>query len=253
MSTHIDSIDALDVKGRCEISSVGLVFDEPGYEAQVLLPDDAWSPLTSEQVAALRPPTNAAAGTVHEIVRLPLTAAELARLRENSVEYSLSDQSRSIDFDPFGGRHASMFIGHVDNLGGQRTSTVDQQVGTRNGIHLDNFDRLPISERRSSRRRLAVNLGPGHRYVIVATIDICDISAQHRIAGEYPRTGDVREYVRQGGSLSCVRIRLEPGEGYIAPTELVPHDGSTSGAVLPSRIAFWLGHWPAGEFPSAVA
>jgi hypothetical protein len=49
-----------------------------------------------------------------------------------------------------------------------------------------------------------------------------------------------------------MRIRLDPGEGYIAPTELLPHDGSTLTATAPSRIAFWLGHWPIGTLGSLV-
>lgn len=253
MTTYIASIDALNVKGRCEIASVSLVHDEPGYEPEVLLPNDDWELLTARQVASLRPPADAADSVMHEIIRLPVGSDELARIRESSVEYSLSDHDLKIDFDPFAGRHASTFIGHVDSPGRQRTTTVDQRLGKHNGIHLDNFDQLSISERKNSRRRLAVNLGPGHRFLILATIDVFDITAGQQLLGEYPRTADIRESVRLGGTLNCVRIRIEPGEGYVAPTELVPHDGSTSGTGVPSRIAFWLGHWPTGLFPSAVS
>ena len=253
MSTHIASIDALDVKGRCEFASIGLVSGEPGYDPEVLLPDDEWAPLTADQVASLRPPADAADSIVHEVIRLPVSYEELARIRQSSVEFRLSDDHQVIDFDPFNGQYSSKFIGHVESPGGCRTTTVDQRFDRRNGIHLDNWDKRSISERMSSRRRLGVNLGPGHRFLIVATEDIGDIGARYQMAGTCPRTEDVRDFVRRGGSLGCVRIRIEPGEGYIAPTELVPHDGSTSGGNLPSRIAFWLGHWPAGVFPSAVS
>lgn len=253
MSTHIIAIDALDMKDRCEAASVSLVLNEPGYEPEVLLPDRQWTSLTAEQVASLRPPTGTADSALLEIIRLPVDPAELERIYATSTEFKLADENQPVTFDPFAGQHASTFIGHVDNAAGQRTTTTDRRVGRLNGIHLDNFDKLPISKRRGSRRRLAVNLGPGHRFLIAATEDIRDINARYEIPGAYPRTEDVREFVRQGGRLGCVRIRLEPGEGYIAPTELVPHDGSTSGAALPSRIAFWLGHWPAGVLPAAIA
>lgn len=252
MSTYIASIDALDLKGRCEFASVDLVSDEAGYAPEVLLPDDEWAPLTPDQVASLRPPVHAADSLVHEVIRLPVSDDELARVRKNSVEFVLSDNCQVIDYDPFAGKYESTFIGHTESPAGYRTTTVDQRFGRRNGIHLDNWDRLPIDERKRSRRRLAVNLGPGHRYLVVTMEDICDISARYQIPSAYPRTEDVRDFVREGGSLSCVRIRIEPGEGYIAPTELVPHDGSTSGAGLPSRIAFWLGHWPTGVLPPAI-
>jgi hypothetical protein len=252
MSTYIASIDELDVKGRCEFAAIGLVSDEPGYDPQVLLPEDEWAPLTTDQVASLRPPAHAADSVIHEVVRLSVSQDELSRIREESVEFKLSDHQQVISFDPFDGRYESTFIGHVESPAGYRTTTVDQRFDRRNGIHLDNWDKLSIDERERSRRRLAVNLGPGHRFLVVATEDICDIGARYQIPGECPRTEDVREFVRQGGKLGCVRIRIEPGEGYIAPTELVPHDGSTSGAHLPSRIAFWLGHWPTGVLPPAV-
>ena len=252
MTTYIASIDALDLKGRCNFTSISLVFDEPGYDPEVLLPDDKWAPLTPDQVASLRPPAHTADSLVHEVIRLPVSHDELVRIRENSVEFRLSDQRQTIDFDPFDGQYESTFIGHVESPGGHKTTTVDQRFGRRNGIHLDNWDKLSIDERKKSRRRLAVNLGPGDRYLVVATEDICDISARYQFPGECPRTDDVRDFVRKGGTLDCVRIRIEPGEGYIAPTEFVPHDGSTSGADRPSRIAFWLGHWPTGVLPPAV-
>lgn len=253
MSTHIASIDELNVKGRCEFAAIRLVANEPGYDPEVLLPDGEWAPLTADQVASLRPPAHAADSVTHEVIRLSASEGELARIREESVEFTLSDHHPFLAFDPFDGRYDSTFIGHVESPGEYRTTTVDQRFGRRNGIHLDNWDRLPLAERANSRRRLAVNLGPGHRFLLVATEDIRDIGTRYQIPGEYPRTEDVREFVRQGGKLGCVRIRVEPGEGYVAPTELVPHDGSTSGAHLPSRIAFWLGHWPTGALPSAVA
>jgi hypothetical protein len=252
MSTYIASIDALDVKGRCEFASIGLVSGEPGYDPEVLLPDEEWAPLTPDQVASLRPPADVADSLVHEVIRLPVSDEELALIRKSSAEFNLSDHRQTIEFDPFDGKYDSTFIGHVESPGGYRTTTVDQRFDRRNGIHLDNWDRLAIGERRSSRRRLAVNLGPGDRFLIVATEDIGDISARYQFPGAYPRTEDVRDFVRQGGKLGCVRILIEPGEGYIAPTEFVPHDGSTSGAALPSRIAFWLGHWPTGVLPPAV-
>src|ERR1051326_5404777 len=159
MRTHIASIDELNVKGRCEFAAIRLVANEPGYDPEVLLPEDEWAPLTAAQVASLRPPAHAADGTAHEVIRLPVSQDELARTREESVEFTLSDHHPVLAFDPFDGRYDSTFIGHVESLGGYRTTTVDQRFGRRNGIHLDNWDRLPLAQRESSRRRLAVNLG----------------------------------------------------------------------------------------------
>jgi hypothetical protein len=54
-------------------------------------------------------------------------------------------------------------------------------------------------------------------------------------------TDDIRRYAAEGHPLRCVGIRLAPGDGYIAPTELLPHDGSTASSDSPSVVGFWLG------------
>lgn len=253
MSTRVAFIDALNAKGRCEIASVRLVANEPGYNPLVALPSDVWDPLSAVEVAALRSSEDNPDSATFEVVRVPFADGELDEVREGSVEFSLADGSQTASFDPFDGRHPSIFLGHTDSAGGQRTTTVDQRVDRRTGLHIDNWDKLPLPERNRSRRRIAINLGPGDRYVLVATLDICDLHAVHPIDASFPRTGDIHEFLRRGGDLRCVRIRFEPGEGYIAPTELVPHDGSTLGIEQPSRIAFWLGDWPTGLFPAAVS
>ncbi|MFF7994749.1 hypothetical protein ACFZDG_33880 [Kitasatospora xanthocidica] len=56
----------------------------------------------------------------------------------------------------------------------------------------------------------------------------------------------------RGLPLRLYRLRLDPGEGYIAPTELLPHDGSTEDQDQPSTAAFWLGHWPRGTLTQLV-
>lgn len=68
----------------------------------------------------------------------------------------------------------------------------------------------------------------------------------------YPHTDDLRAYVAVGKLLRCLRIRLDPGDGYLAPTEYLPHDGSTEDEPTPSSAAFWLGRWARGTLPSLI-
>ncbi|WP_327049168.1 hypothetical protein OG320_15565 [Microbispora sp. NBC_01189] len=125
------------------------------------------------------------------------------------------------------------------------TTTCDVHNGGRRiGLHVDNFDRLPYPGRLRSRRRLCLNLGPGTRWLLVCDCTITGIcrALGRDQAGHLPHTDDVRAYVTGGHPLRCLRIRLEPGEGYIAPTEILPHDGSTADADTWSCAAFWLGY-----------
>jgi hypothetical protein len=226
---------------RCATSSVYLARNEAGYDPETLLPAPGWEPLTAEQINAL---------SVGPAVDGALV--EIVRPHRDVPKYDATADEIS-SYDPFRDQWASWFLGFVDNLAGQATTTVDTDTGLRLGVHLDNFDKLPTVRRTSSRRRLAVNLGPGSRYIVLATDDIQQISDAMGASTRHPHTNDVRRYVREGsGLLRCIRIRLDPGEGYIAPTELIPHDGSTWGVAAPSRIAFWLGHWPAGTLPTLI-
>lgn len=99
--------------------------------------------------------------------------------------------------------------------------------------------------------RLCVNLGPGPRYLILGHHDARHITrAVHPDdhTTRAPHTDDLRRYVATGGDPACVRLRLEPGDAYLAPTELLPHDGSTADLDRPSTAAFWLGSFPPEAF-----
>ncbi|WP_159037021.1 hypothetical protein [Streptomyces specialis] len=169
-------------------------------------------------------------GTLTELVALPdaPAPAALAGLPE-----SLGDS------------HAQ-YLGHAQSPPGALTTTLNRATGRRIGLHIDNWDKLPCSTRHQARRRLCYNLGPGARYLILGDADIRTIAR-----ARHPHTDDLRAYAADH-PLRCVRIRLDPGEGYLAPTELHPHDGSTQHQDQPSTVAFWLGHWPRGILRSLV-
>ncbi|MFD7638388.1 hypothetical protein, partial [Streptomyces sp. NPDC059873] len=93
---------------------------------------------------------------------------------------------------------------------------------------------------------LCLNLGPGPRYLLIGDRDIQQIcrTLHADLDRHHPHTEDIRRYVAAGHPLRCLRIRLDPGDGYIAPTEFLAHDGSTAGIDQPSVAAFWLGQRP---------
>ncbi|KOV35651.1 hypothetical protein AB0420_35980 [Streptomyces caelestis] len=102
------------------------------------------------------------------------------------------------------------------------------------------------------RRRLCFNLGTGTRYLLFGNLDIRAIcrTVHPDPAGRYPHTDDLRAYVARGLPLTV--LRLNPDEGYIAPTKLLPHDGSTEDQPVPSTAAFWLDHWSRGVLASII-
>jgi hypothetical protein len=230
--------DPSRLRERCRIAALRQAASGEPYESGAAVPHGRWEPLPPGLPAALQ----AAEDTDHR------SLVELVALPPGTPPSSFSRLARALG-DP-----DAAYLGHQTSPGGLCTTTPNPASCLFVGVHVDNHDRLPYSRRHLARRRLCFNLGPATRYLLVGDRDIRTIARavrpDHRL--RHPHTDDLRAYVAQGGPLNLLRIRLEPGEGYIAPTELLPHDGSTEGSAQPSTAAFWLGNWRACALPWLV-
>jgi hypothetical protein len=112
------------------------------------------------------------------------------------------------------------------------TATTDD-TGAHVGLHIDNWYRSKLNERASAPNRISINLGVTPRFLLYINLPLATIGA---LATEQfafdTRVGDARNRLRQLFMSRCssypvVRVRLDPGEGYIAPTENMIHDGCT--------------------------
>lgn len=227
-----------DLRRRCDVASVRLTRSEPGYDTGALVPSDDWEPLTPAEAENLRPDSTILDQTLIELVHRPLPALAPGDLT-GRLEAAAS-------LDPLNGGWPTALLGCTASPGNWTTTTEDSTIGRRIGLHVDNFDRLSYATRHCGRRRLCLNLGPGTRYLLLGDRDVQHIcrTLYSDLDHHYPHTEDVRRYVAAGHRLRCLRVRLEPGDGYIAPTELLPHDGSTMNSSEPSVAAFWLGRHP---------
>ncbi|TCR22946.1 hypothetical protein [Streptomyces sp. BK205] len=185
-----------------------------------------------------RPDETAPGQTLIELVHQPLPDLEPDNLT--------SRLEAAATLDPLNGGWPTTLLGCTASPGNWTTTTEDSAIGHRIGLHGDDFDRLPYPKRPYSRRRLCLSLGPGTRYLLIGDHDVQHICrALYRdLDHHYPHITDVRRYVAAGHRLRCLRLRLDPGDGYIAPTELLPLDGSTLNSAAPSVAAFWLGRQP---------
>lgn len=238
MNLTIAHTDPAALVSRCETTTVRIVGGEPGYEAGAVLPAGRWQPLTAELALRLEPTAQTADSTLVELVKLP----------DGPPPVSLATLA-----DPLGDPDA-VHLGQAASPAKAVTTTPNYQDGRRIGLHVDNWDKLNFGAKHTGRRRLCFNLGPGTRYLLLGDIDIRAIcrTLYADPTGRYPHTDDLRAYVACSQPLMCLRLRLDPGDGYIAPTELLPHDGSTEDQPEPSTAVFWLGHWPRGILPSLV-
>ncbi|KOV22884.1 hypothetical protein ADK60_24430 [Streptomyces sp. XY431] len=239
MTFAVAHTDPSSLRARCDTAAVRTAHGDLGYEAGAVLPDGPWQPLTAAEAVDLQPTAQNADSTLVELVKLPDGPAPAGGLA------SLADL--------LGDRDA-VHLGQAASPAKTLTTTPNYRDGRRIGLHVDNWDRLPYSSKHTGRRRLCFNLGPGTRYLLLGNLDIRAICAALHTDAEmrYPHTDDLRAYISRGLPLRVYRFRLDPGEGYIAPTELLPHDGSTEDQPEPSTAAFWLGRWPRGGLESLI-
>ncbi|MFC9131929.1 hypothetical protein ACFT4A_34540 [Streptomyces sp. NPDC057099] len=226
-----------DIRGRCDTAPVRQTGSEPGYDHGAIVPDDDWAPLTATEAAR-----HQADDSTPDSIRIEFVHRPLPDLDPDDLSGRLETAAR---LDPLNGHWPNTLLGCASSPG-NRTTTTEDNTRRRIGLHVDNFDRLPYPRRHQGRRRLCLNLGPGPRYLLIGDHDIQQICRTLHTDPErhHPHTEDIRRYVAAGHPLRCLRIRLDPGDGYIAPTELLAHDGSTAGVDQPSVAAFWLGQPP---------
>ncbi|MFI9328989.1 hypothetical protein ACIGZJ_15740 [Kitasatospora sp. NPDC052868] len=232
--------DATALQARCEVAGVRWTTDlDPQYENTAVIPDGRWQPAPDGYVERFTPGIfNRDSGLV-ELFRLP--AAIDSRDALAGIVAGLGD--------PY-----PVTLGETSDPAEALTTHTAPDTGRRLGLHVDNHQKLPYAARETARRRLCVNLGPGTRYLLLADTDIKSVcrTIHERYDNRHPDTEDLRYFVILRRPLRVLRLRIEPGEGFLAPTAVLPYDESTEGQAEPSDTASWLGHWERGVFGPLV-
>jgi hypothetical protein len=144
---------------------------------------------------------------------------------------------------------AAMFNNIDEFTPGELTTTLNgnAQARTENGaplagLHIDSVFANMTDDQGRMPRRLGACLGPGDHYLVLG------FAEEFEQATSQLYTDNVREYVAAGGDLTCLWLRLTPGDAYIAPVCDVPHVGSAWQVPQASSMAFLSGHWPHEAF-----
>lgn len=116
------------------------------------------------------------------------------------------------------------------------TKAVDQDA--RIGLHFDRWDRLSVDELEQSSNRISINLGPVDRHFIFLNQTAAGMAAMLerasvRVACDVLTIGGA--FMATFPDYPIVRLRLRPGEAYVAPTENILHDGSSAGVLETNR------------------
>jgi hypothetical protein len=109
------------------------------------------------------------------------------------------------------------------------STTIDRSDGLRIGLHIDRWERMPLGTVASARNRACLNLGPGSRYLVFAATDLREIAKRYNFTSQtFFTTRHAQTYLRDHPKVPVFRLRIDPGEAYIAPTECLIHDGQAS-------------------------
>jgi hypothetical protein len=131
-------------------------------------------------------------------------------------------------------------------------TTTTNDTGKYIGLHVDSWYRAKLTERANAPNRISINLGLKARFFLYINLPLATVAAL--AVEQYPPDSRIREnhdglhrtFMSHFGSYPVVRMRLDPGEGYIAPTENLIHDATTPGKKAPDvqyrvRGRFWPG------------
>jgi hypothetical protein len=223
------------------------------YERDAVVPSEPWRKLTSEEVVALTsesPPEHYSAISrvslpthlLQPFEPLRLAAADganggqlnalLTESAFNMAIHSVMDYVNA-QLRPSGGNDPTEELsgGIYVRPPAQCTITTDHNSGKYVGLHVDNWSFYPIEKRAKAPNRITINLGCQDRYFLFINVSVGAMYEKVRalVRGNHHGTAIGRVFMSLFPSYPVVRLRIAPGEGYIAPTENVVHDASTNG------------------------
>jgi hypothetical protein len=221
------------------------------YEPAALIPDlpfcgvpaTSWRPLEFQEAVRL-------AADAPLIALLPFGESLTARIRGGIAARARAEAIAWIDdisiSDLMGcalvildhwftwSKGSEQFVTLRFNEPNQATVTYNAATNAHIGIHLDSWDGGPLRERQKSRVRLCVNVGVEPRSFLFSTVDVSEIlriggaDADAMKSGSLTPTDLARSALRMAGA-GVYQVTVPPGWGYIAPTEILPHDATSMG------------------------
>ena len=114
---------------------------------------------------------------------------------------------------------------------------------TFSGLHVDNWDKRRPGERHLTRRQMSINVGYQDRFLVFVARQVDEIA--ETIEGDQGYTGYARVLFARAPQTALFKVRVRPGEMYLAPTDNLIHDGTSVGADGPDITLNLRGHFHA--------
>lgn len=216
----------------------------PAFLAGALVPRRNWRSPTKEEVQTLFCSRSLGLHRTIGIVRVfgIGTAAALRKRADQLYDKYDYGQEAQLWSHPLLGR-VLRTIKHVVRIDGPVTYnsvakhkhglvtvTYDRNREARLGLHVDNWEKTGFEDASFVPNRISINLGPDKRYFLFVNITLPDIykDAHSDCQGGVRTKSDlVQAFFRRHPEYPVVRLAIQPGEAYVAPTENIIHDGSS--------------------------
>jgi len=119
------------------------------------------------------------------------------------------------------------------NDGNRLTTTINLDNGKFTGLHIDFWDGLKLNQIEDARNRISFNLGEEPRYFTFINKTVVQLHAElqsHFGNEHFNQDKLLKHFLKNNPDYPIVKVKVEPYEAYIAPTENLIHDGSTLGS-----------------------
>lgn len=223
------------------------------YDEGARVPLGGWRRLTSEEASAvLAKPGPPRRGNTVSVVRMPADLLEpfevlraAARRRSQKEELLALLHAKDVrDGTVAVGAYVRRRFGRPDgecrdeayrriavNEPGLTTITQASGAGTLVGLHVDDWYAHPISRRHLAPNRICINLGCEDRFLLFVDVPVASMARILQRAGRktlgHDCTSVARTFMASYPAYPVLRLRVRPGEAYLAPTENIAHDASS--------------------------
>lgn len=118
---------------------------------------------------------------------------------------------------------------------GLRTTTFNRNENFFIGMHLNSWEKKQMNERHIARNRICLNLGLDPRYFLFYNLEYRQMAKMAGFPENFLNQKNQHHYevlykfYELFPDYPIIRLRIDPYEAYLAPTENVVHDGTTEG------------------------
>lgn len=239
--------------GTVEVS--GLPAGDSHYRTPAVVPLEDWREPTAAELdellnlpgtARLLPPELTIsvlpmpASVLAPFARLGLRSASTARDCEqllDSEAYADAVTEAVLELWPFFESADGMrLLGTCVQAPNMRTTTTHQGENgqyTFSGLHIDDWGARAIEDRTQCERQMSINLGRCDRFLSFIALPVAEVARRVGRSDLGTYTELCAEFLRTSPGCEVIKVRIRPGEAYIAPTENLIHDGTTRGSDAP--------------------